>query len=174
MELIKWKWRLCSCHEWPKFELDFSQTSVNSIDCTWICVNASKSKWQNRIIITLLWHLCMPGEGHSQTRDYRAGHTLPAKWSQGNNLAASEAFFVGFIQQYFPVQLQVDRGIQKSTKQLPPTSSTHRKKSIFHKDVGFGIHLVVVDSYKMLPKDILYMSLVWKPLRNAYFVAKNN
>ena len=126
MELIKWKWRLCSCHEWPKFELDFSQTSVNSIDCTWICVNASKSKWQNRIIITLLWHLCMPGEGHSQTRDYRAGHTLPAKWSQGNNLAASEAFLVGFIRQYFPVQLQVDRGIQKSTKQLPPTSSTHR------------------------------------------------
>ena len=37
---------------------------------------------------------------------------------------------------------------------------------------------LVVDSYKIQDatkcKDILDMSLVWKPLRNVYFLAKNN
>ena len=119
-------------------------------------------KWQNRIIITLglLWHLCMPGERHSQTPEYGAGHTLPSEWSQGNNLAASEAFWPVLVDNIAPCNYkwtgetksqQYNFHLLRRYSQKMNIFWTVLKRMLFSYNVEFGIPFCCRQFYKMLP-----------------------
>ena len=93
---------------------------------------------------------------------------LPSKWSQGNSLADFPCFLASFSGKYSALQLQVDWGNQKSTRQLPP----RRQLSLRCRDFVSVFHLVS-DSYNILPNAKTFSACL-ETLSGMLTLLKNN